>query len=107
MFHHRLNLTGTDEALTAAGAELVAMGATPTSEACFITTREAGAETWTTFGENHPSIRISVDVFEEFEDELVQTIVTGSGSTRLSRRSVLPERFGCFDEGGEQIPHEL
>jgi hypothetical protein len=107
MFHHRLTLAGTDDALTAAGAELVAMGATPVSPACFITSRDGGAETWRTFAENHPSIRVSVDVFDEFEDEFVQAIVTARGSTELSRRSVLPERFGCFDEGGEQIPNEL
>jgi hypothetical protein len=107
MFHHRLTLTGPDDALTAAGAELVAMGATPVGAGCFITSRDGDAETWRTLAENHPSIRVSVDLFEEFDDEFVQAIVTGRGSTELSRRSVLPETFGCFDDGGEQIPSEL
>jgi hypothetical protein len=107
MLHHRLTLTGTDDAVTTASAELVAMGATPVGAGCFITSRPNDAHSWREFAENHWSVRISVDVFEEFEDELVQTILTARDSVELSRRSVLPERFGCFDEDGEPIPNEL
>lgn len=107
MFHHRLTLTGPDDAVTAAGAELVAMGAVPIGESSFITAQSDDAEIWRTFAESHPSVRLSVDLFYDFEDEFVQAIVTGRGSTTLSRRSVLPEWFGCYDEGGERIPNEL
>lgn len=93
--------------MTAAGAELLAMGATPIGPTCFITAREGGAETWRAFAESHPSIRVSVDLFDEFEDEFVQAIVTAHRNTQLSRRSVLPETFGCHDEDGEQLPGEL
>jgi hypothetical protein len=106
MFHHRLTLTGTDDRLTAAGAELVAMGAVPVGEWCFITSHAEDAAMWRTFAENHPSVRLSVEVFGEFEDEFVQAIVTGRCISTLSRRSVLPETFGCFDEGGQPIPKE-
>ena len=107
MFHHRLTLTGTDEAVMAAGAELVAMGATPVGDASFVASRRDAAHSWREFAENHRSVRISVDAFEEFRDEFVQTILTGCESIELSRRSVLPERFGCFDEDGEPIPKDL
>lgn len=107
MFHHRLTLTGTDDAVTTASAELVAMGATPVGAGCFITSRPNDARSWREFTDDHRSVRISVDVFEEFEDEFVQTILTGRNSIELSRRSVLPESFGCFDEDGEPIPKEL
>lgn len=107
MFHHRLHLTGTDDALTAAGAELMAGGAVPVGEATFITARRGDAEMWRQFALNHPEVRVSVDVFEAFEDEFVQTIIAGPVVTTLSQRSVLPERFGCFDDGGEPLAKEL
>lgn len=107
MFHHRVTLAGTDDALTAAGAELVAMGATPVGPARFITALTDGGDAWRPFAENHPSVRISVELFEEFEDEFVEAIVTKRGNTNLFERSVLPQRFGCSDEDGEPIPKEL
>jgi hypothetical protein len=107
MFHHRLTLAGTDDALTAAGAELVAIGAVPVGEASFISAQRDDAEMWRVFASNHPAVRLTIDVFEEFEDEFIQTIISGRSVTTLSRRSVLPERFGCFDEGGEPIPKDL
>ena len=107
MVHYRLTLTGTDDAVIAAGAELVAMGVTPVGGGCFIASRDGDADTWREFAATHSSVRISVELFPEFEDEFVQAIVTGGGSTTLSRRSVLPATFGCFDESGEQLPNEL
>jgi hypothetical protein len=107
MFHHRLHLTGTDDVLTAAGADLTASGAVPIGDATFITTQRDGAKMWRQFALNHPAVRLSVDVFEAFEDEFVQTIIAGPVVTTLSHRSVLPERFGCFDDGGEPIAKEL
>jgi hypothetical protein len=107
MFHHRLTLTGSADALTAAGAELVAMGTVPVGEATFISAQRDDAEMWRTFASNHPAVRLSIDVFKELEDDFVQTIITGRSVTTLSRRSVLPQRFGCFDEGGEPIAKEL
>src|SRR4051794_3160474 len=107
MFHYRFTLAGTNDAVTAAGAELVAMGATPVGSGCFIASRADDAETWQGFAQHHQSVRLSVALFREFEDEFVQAIVTERGTTNLSRRSVLPEVFGCFDEEGEPIPKEL
>jgi hypothetical protein len=107
MFHHRLHLTGTDDALTAAGAELMAMGTVPVGNATFITAQREDAEMWRQFALNHPAVRLSVDAFEDFEDEFVQTIVAGPIVTTLSRRSVLPETFGCFDDGGEPLVKQL
>jgi hypothetical protein len=104
MFRHRLTLTGPDDSLIAAGAELVAMGATPVSAGCFIASLDGGAETWREFAAMHPSMRVSVDVFDEFEEEFVQAIVTANGTLTVSHRNVLPEKYGCFDEGGEPIP---
>jgi hypothetical protein len=107
MFHHRLTLTGTDEPVNAAGAELLAMAATPVGSHCFITCGDKGVEMWHEFVENHPRVRLSIDLFDEFEDEFVQAVVTRRGSTVLSRRSVLPEQFGCFDEDGDPLPQGL
>jgi hypothetical protein len=107
MFHHRVTLTGPENALTAAGAELLAIGAVPVGECCFIASQREDAEIWRTFAANHKAVRLSVDVFDEFEDEFVQTIITSRSITTLSRRSVLPESFGCFDEGGKPIAKEF
>jgi hypothetical protein len=107
MFHHRLTLTGSADALTAAGAELVAMGAVPAGEASFISAQRDDAAMWLSFASHHPAVRLSIDVFKEFEDEFVQTIITGRSITTLSRRNVLPDRYGCVDEGGEPVAKEL
>jgi hypothetical protein len=107
MFHHRLTLAGSADAVKAAGAELVAMGAAPVGEASFISAQRDDAEMWRTFASSHPAVRLSIDVFNELDDEFVQTIIAGRTITTLSRRSVLPDRFGCFDEGGEPVAKEL
>jgi hypothetical protein len=85
----------------------MAMGAVPVGEARFISAQRDGAEMWRPFASNHRAVRLSIDVFNEFEDEFEQTIITGPSITTLSRRSVLPDRFGCFDEGGEPVAKEL
>src|SRR5207244_11490408 len=77
MFHHRLTLTGSDDCLTAAGAELLAMGAVPVGEWCFTTSQGEDAEMWRKFAENHSSVRLSRDLFHEFQVECVHAIVMG------------------------------
>ena len=83
------------------------MGAAPVGDWRFITSQRDDAGIWRKFAANHPALRLSVDVFEELEDEYVQTILAGRTVTTLSRRSVLPEEFGCFHDGGEPIEREL
>jgi hypothetical protein len=67
-----------------------------------------GLDRWEALSRCHPGVRLGLECFESFEDELLSVLIENGSVTEMDRHGVLPDEWGSFhDEDGEPLDDGL
>ena len=111
MHRFRINLCGSEAAVTRASEDLQAAGGLPIGPrepSCWVWESESGLEEVASFSRRHPALWLGVEGFEDFQDELISALVSDGEVTSVHGRGLLPDGWGSFhDEDGDHLDPEL
>lgn len=110
MHRFRIDVLGSDAATADAGVALEERGAVAFGSGnpgCWAWSAAGGWDAIADFSRGQASLPLSVQGFQDFQDEMAWAMVTDGEVAVVSRQSVLPSHWGTFhDEDGKPLDRE-